>query len=96
MGTTVARLQRNMSAREFAEWVAYTTVTGPIGEERADYRTAMLAYVNASLWTKGVKLEDFLLFNLDKPQTTQTPQDILKKIQMVNAMLGGEDQTGNS
>ena len=89
MGTTVARLQRSISAREFAEWIAYTTVIGPIGEERADYRAAMVAYANASLWTKEVTFKDFLLFDPDKPQTTQTPDDVLNKIRMVNAMLGG-------
>jgi len=56
----------------------------------------MIAYTNVSLWTKDVTFKTFMLFDPDKPQTTQTPQGVLDKVRMINAMLGGEDRTGNS
>lgn len=36
-----------MGAREFAEWVAYCQIEGPIGPERDDLRAAIGAWVTA-------------------------------------------------
>lgn len=39
---SVARAQREISSREFAEWMAYDLID-PIGARRADYHAALIA-----------------------------------------------------
>lgn len=46
---TVEELQGRMSYAEFVEWQAFAA-TEPIGGARADYHTAMLMTLLASIW----------------------------------------------
>lgn len=62
-----------MSAREFAEWVAYHSIS-PIGPERGDLRAGRLAYeFAAAMGTLGNrKLKDFVMdFEPAKPKTPE-------------------------
>ncbi len=54
-----------MGAREFAEWIAYCQIEGPLGPQRDDLRAAIGAWVTASV-NRGKrgrkpKLTDFML-----------------------------------
>ncbi|MCS7294432.1 MAG: DUF4035 domain-containing protein [Dehalococcoidia bacterium] len=59
---SVAEAQRKVSAREFAEWMAYDRLD-PIGRERDDWRAAalltMLANLNRKKGRKPYTLKDF-------------------------------------
>lgn len=56
-----------MSAGEFAEWEAYTEVTGPIGyERRYDRPAALTAYVMQAVHGGKHKVADFLPYPLKK------------------------------
>jgi hypothetical protein len=62
-------LQTAMDSEEFAELQAYERYFGPIGEDRADLRAALIAYCAASAFggAKGQTLRDYLLkFNAPK------------------------------
>jgi len=53
-----------MSAREFAEWIAYERIAGPIGPERLDWNAAHIACVIANTsrtQREPYKLKDFVL-----------------------------------
>lgn len=60
---TVAEAQERVTASEFAEWQAFYRLD-PFGEERADYRMAILAALTTNLWLekgdKPTRPEDFL------------------------------------
>jgi len=45
---SVAKAQEQISSREFAEWIAYSTIE-PFGEERADLRAGIIASVIANV-----------------------------------------------
>lgn len=53
-----------MSSREFLEWQAYEALTGPLGEERADIRSAIVAMTVAnahrSRKQRPFKIRDFI------------------------------------
>lgn len=56
-----------LSSRELTEWAAYDKVE-PFGEQRADIRTAIIAYLLACANFKGShKIEDFLAVKPYKP-----------------------------
>ena len=60
---SVARAQREIDAREFAEWMAYDNIE-PFGEQRADWRIAQLCCLVAnSLGGKGppATLKEFMM-----------------------------------
>lgn len=78
---SVREAQSRIDAREFAEWIAYRSIS-PFARDRADYLAASIAhhiclYIAASHGAKtgtlsGIKLENFLLkFGAKKkgPQT---------------------------
>lgn len=75
-------ITRKMSAKRFAEWMAYEQTVGPFGELRDDWRTAqVVATIRNSHATKRedlVTVEDCLLkFVPPKPkQTWQEQQQI--------------------
>jgi len=79
-----------MSARDVAEWQAYATID-PFGEERADFRAAIVACTVASaMGGKKCKPTDFMPL-LDKPQNE--PQDELQmqqKLQAFAKVFGGK------
>jgi len=71
---SVGQAQSKIDAREFAEWQAYYTIE-PFGEERADYRNAILCTLIANALRgkhgRRAKPKDFMLdFTAEqKPQT---------------------------
>ncbi|QDU62173.1 hypothetical protein Pan216_30400 [Planctomycetes bacterium Pan216] len=60
---TRRQLLRSLDSAELTEWTAYWNLE-PWGEEKADYRTGLLASVMCNLWKskkgKTYKPEDFM------------------------------------
>lgn len=83
-----------MSSNELSEWVAYERVAGPLGQERDDILTALVALViaNFSGSKKRHKLDEFL------PKWDRRPQSADEQLSMVKAlhvMFGGRaDELG--
>lgn len=79
---TVRELHARIDSSEFAEWMAFYRIE-PWGEERADYRSAMIAQVMANIFrgknSRPHKVEDFLLFREPKQQTWQQQKDVLMR-----------------
>lgn len=78
-----------VSSAQLAEWMAFESVDGPLGNRRADYLFAMLGAVMAnSMRSKGPakKIEDFLLWP-DKPELSES--DLMAKINSVFGAMGG-------
>lgn len=86
----------HMSAREFAEWMAYSRIE-PWGEERADYRAALICKISADIATpKGkqpMKLQDFLL-KFDREPKVQTTEEMIGTVAQINAIYGDQDNEG--
>jgi hypothetical protein len=83
-----------MDSRELTEWMAYEQVTGPLGTERGDIHTALLATVvaNSLKGKKGRrhKLRDFL------PawhKRRQSDDEMLAMAKTLNRMHGGRTIT---
>lgn len=84
-----------MPQAEFVEWVAFSRIE-PFGDERADWRAALIASVIAEVNRHSTKRrrpfqpKDFLLkFEGGKRQTWQSQ---LQFVEMLNAAFGGEDK----
>lgn len=80
---SVAQAQREISAREFGEWVAYDRIE-PFGEVRADLRSGIVASViaNANSSRHTFRASEFMpRFEPPKPQTDE------EQIQIVDAFL---------
>ena len=79
-----------MPQRVFREWVAYTELE-PWDEQRADWRSAMVAHTMYSLWRgKGPRrrLADFLP-KFKQKRTLRTPQDALRAMARITTLFGG-------
>lgn len=69
--------------------MAYERVAGPLGPERDDILTALLATVVHNVFAKkGKKVKDFLPEWDRKPQT---PEDMLHTLRHLNRIYGGEE-----
>jgi hypothetical protein len=84
----------HMSAHEYAEWIAFSRIE-PWGEERADYRAALICKVLADINTpKGkqpMKLTDFLLkFDQEKP--TQSTEEMIGTVAQINAIYEAQGE----
>jgi len=82
---TVREAQARMDAREFAEWLAYERLTGPLGGERGDLHTAIVAATVHNMWAKKPKkLRDFIPEWHKRPKSWQeqlvTLDSILRKV----------------
>lgn len=87
-----------MSSREFAEWMAYEQVTGPLGPERFDVLHAIHMAMLYNQWaTKGKekKPKEFLP-DWDRKAREQTPEQMLGVFRMWAAATGGNviDRSG--
>lgn len=85
-----------MSGEEFGEWMAYCRVN-PFTEGRMDWRFAMLASVMASgLSGKEWGIEEFMpkLATASAESADVNWEAQLRKVEMLNAMFGGEDLRG--
>jgi len=80
-----------MSSMEYAEWQAYYRLE-PFGEQRADYRAALICKILADVNTpKGkphAKIGDFLL-RFEKEE--QSDEAMLRQVEVANAAFGGVD-----
>ena len=90
-GCSVATLLRDTSASEMAHWKAYSCLS-PFGEERADFRNAMLMAQIASMFgpKKGrrPKVSDFLPKFAAKKRK-QTPEEMWAILTAVTKATGG-------
>lgn len=85
-------LLEELSSPQYAEWLAFAQLE-PIGDERADIRSAMAAtaMVNAQGVRPKAKLEQFLPFRTaEKPQT---PDELLRKAE---ALLSADDDSSRN
>lgn len=89
---SLAEAQARISAREFAEWMAYYTLE-PWGQERADLRAGIIAstVANANRDAKKrrqpFKPQDFMPAFDREPQTADQQ---LAMARMITEALGGE------
>lgn len=91
---SVAELLRTHSSAELTEWMAYESVTGPIGPERFDVLNAILAATVANTArAKGRKAEpkDFIP-EWDQGQSMGW-EEMLTAAKAMNRSLGGTDLT---
>jgi hypothetical protein len=88
-------LKATMPYSEFIEWIAYSRIE-PFGEERADWRSALVASVYAEVNRGRTKRKkpytpkDFLL-NFEGPKR-QSWQSQLQFVELLNAAFGGKDE----
>lgn len=86
-----------ISSRELTEWREFYRLE-PFGEERADYRAALIAAVIANAnRRKGQKpfaVKDFMPDFEGRPREPRTPEQLLSVAEMLNAALGGSDLRG--
>lgn len=84
-----------MPYSEFVEWIAYSRIE-PWGDERADWRAALVASVIAEVNRNRTKRKkpyapkDFLL-NFEGPKR-QSAQTQLQFVEMLNKAFGGKDE----
>jgi hypothetical protein len=91
----VDALLQAMSSKQIVEWMAYYDLE-PFGEERADFRAAMLAslYANSQRDPKKQKpfeMSDFMLFR-DREAEEDESDALKSKAEMLNEMFGGIDK----
>jgi hypothetical protein len=76
----VGELLRRTSSAELSEWAAFEREHGPIGEERADLRAALVCRtIAAAAGASGVTLDDYLLkFGIDAEPVRQSDQQMIE------------------
>jgi hypothetical protein len=86
----------NMSAHEFAEWIAFSQIE-PWGMARADWQAALICKIMADINTpKGkqpMKLTDFLL-KFDQERKEQSTEEMIGTVAQINAIYGEQDNEG--
>ncbi len=79
MGRTVEELDASLSLSELMLWQIYLS-KNPVGDDRADWHTAMLGFIMASLWSdsksRKPKITDFLLKFNNKQNKIQRDESI--------------------
>jgi hypothetical protein len=84
-----------MSSNEFAEWRAYDRIN-PFGERRADLRAGVVAAVvanaNRGKRRKAFRPEDFMPTFEDQSTEAKTSDELLHKVEMLNAAFRGKDK----
>lgn len=79
-----------MSARDVAEWQAYATLD-PFGEERADFRAAIIACTVASaMGAKRCKPSDFMPLLDKQPAEPQSEERMWQTCKAFAAAFGGK------
>lgn len=88
LGVTLGRLREEMSSAEMAAWIAFNRID-PIGEMRADLRTAQILQQQASMYRKKgsepPKLEDFMLFHKKEAEKPKTARQLADKFMSIFA-----------
>lgn len=80
-----------MSSLEFAEWMAYERVTGPVGAERLDILHAVQMALTHNQWAKKPKKPKDFLPEWDQ-RPAQTPEEMLAMLRAVTAISLGEER----
>jgi xanthine dehydrogenase iron-sulfur cluster and FAD-binding subunit A len=90
---TVQELLDRTTSSELSEWAEYERIE-PFGDRRADLHAAQICWTLASLHSKKtLKLEDFVLDFT--PRQPKSPTELLQKVRLINALLGGKDERGD-
>lgn len=96
MGIPIRELQERISAREFAEYIAFWQLE-PWGEEREDYRSALICAVLANVWrpkgSRDYRPEDFMPKFVP---VEQSPEEQLRQVEIMNIIFGGRDMRERS
>jgi hypothetical protein len=91
---TVADLDSRLGSAELTEWIAYESISGPLGRRRQDIQAATIAATiangNRGKRGKKFKLSDFLIPYGKTEQ--KTPQQMLAAIKSLNKSMGGEER----
>lgn len=84
---SVKRAQREIDAREFAEWMAAYSVE-PWGEERADLRAGIIASTTANV-TAGNKTKpgDFMPDFHSEPRRVQTAEEMAAALNLFRDLV---------
>lgn len=84
LGMSVAQCQREVSAAEFSEWMAYDRIE-PFGERRADLRAGIVAAVTANAFrgkdSKPFQASDFMP-DFDKKTKEQSPEEMFNRLRI--------------
>lgn len=97
LGMSVKEAQKRISAREFAEWMAYDRLD-PIGRERDDWRAAaimtVLANINRPKNRRPYTLKDFWpnwerAAGTDEPDEDALARKIMATMQALQAAFPG-------
>lgn len=95
---TVAELLGRISSRELSEWLAYAQVE-PFGPERADLRAGIIAATVANAHRdKKKKARPYQAKDFTPrfgQRRERSPETLLQKVEMINALLGGKDLRTN-
>jgi hypothetical protein len=85
---------RQMTALEFDEWVAYSSLE-PFGPLVDDLHFAKSMALTASIYAKKGRRyapKDFMLATpMKRPVRRQTPEEMLAAAEQINRALGGKD-----
>jgi len=87
MGRTLAELGATMSSQELTEWSAFEAVDGPIGSQRDDLRSGIVAatLANCHSTRKQFNAHDFMPY-YSKPEPTAE-----ESLAALNAAFGGRN-----
>jgi len=83
-----------MDGAEFAEWMAYYQLE-PFGEERADWRGAMVPYLLSCMFAKKgkkPKFQDFLLSTTSERKPSQTIEQMQASLKALAGMVDGNNR----
>lgn len=88
---TVREMLTRIDSRELTEWVAYYNMN-PWGPERADLNAGIIASTVANCHaTKGkFRPRDFMVDYGKRNRPPQTPEQIMDRVKLIHAMLGGK------
>jgi hypothetical protein len=89
LGMSVKRAQQEIDSAEFSEWLAYNTLN-PFGDERRDFRAAMIASTTANVQGNKTTIDDFMpVFDADPEEAKRRSQDGIMNILKVAAGMAG-------
>jgi hypothetical protein len=80
-GCTIGELMERMTAKEASSWKQYENIIGSVGEQRSDYRAAMIAQTVATAFSSS-----------DNPPTID---DFLPKIKIVTEQIESSNEADN-
>lgn len=103
MGMPVGELLSRISSRELSEWLIYFSQEGPTGDERADWRAAMIASTIANVHRDPKRkrepytIEDFM-GKFDSDEIRDQGRAMENQIELAKSLqrsLGGQWREGS-